>query len=310
MIKTREYYAHGKLLLTGEYFVLDKATALAAPTRRGQRFRVKPMLVDSRYDLVWRMHVPRDPEAKTFSFKREDWSHTHLTEDPIRSRLQQLFYAAEQLRPRCTNRLMNQEVDTELEFPTNWGLGSSSTLVWFLARFLEINAYDLLWLSFDGSGYDVACADANGPILYRRHDSDPIIEAVSWQPAWATRSYFVHRNEKQDSREGIAKYRESPATGGAKDRISEISHELLQQTSDLRAAARLLEEHEQLVGETLGLTPVKQSHFADFDGTIKSLGAWGGDFVWVISERPFEWVRDYFNERGYPTVIAYNDMLL
>ncbi|WP_116106820.1 GYDIA family GHMP kinase [Lewinella sp. IMCC34191] len=310
MQETKEFYGHGKLLLTGEYFVLDGATALAAPTRQGQRFRVRPMLQDSRYDLIWRMHVPGQSQASTFSFTSEDWSHTHLSDDPIRSRLQQLFYAAEQLRPRCTVQLLGQEVDTELEFPTDWGLGSSSTLVWFLARFLEINAYDLLRLSFNGSGYDVACAGVDGPIMYQRRDSDPIIKPVHFRPDWAASSCFVHRNKKQNSREGIAKYREAAAAAGAKDRISGISKALLDKTSDLRAAASLLEEHEQLIGETLGLSPVKDLLFADFDGTVKSLGAWGGDFVWVLSERPATWVRDYFNERGYPTVIAYNDMLL
>ena len=47
--------------------------------------------------------------------------------------------------------------------------------------------------------------------------------------------------------------------------------------------------------------------FPDFDGVIKSLGAWGGDFVMVISnENP----TDYFMEKGYETVIPYEEMIL
>ena len=35
-----DYYAHGKLLLAGEYFVLDGAKSLAVPCKLGQFFRV------------------------------------------------------------------------------------------------------------------------------------------------------------------------------------------------------------------------------------------------------------------------------
>ena len=36
------YYSNGKLLLTGEYAVLDGATALALPTKFGQSLEVSP----------------------------------------------------------------------------------------------------------------------------------------------------------------------------------------------------------------------------------------------------------------------------
>ena len=35
------FYGHGKLLLTGEYFVMDGALALALPTTVGQSMKVK-----------------------------------------------------------------------------------------------------------------------------------------------------------------------------------------------------------------------------------------------------------------------------
>ena len=37
----KTYYSNGKLLLTGEYVVLDGAEALAVPTRFGQNLTVK-----------------------------------------------------------------------------------------------------------------------------------------------------------------------------------------------------------------------------------------------------------------------------
>jgi hypothetical protein len=52
---------------------------------------------------------------------------------------------------------------------------------------------------------------------------------------------------------------------------------------------------------------VKEALFPDFKGIIKSLGAWGGDFVLVISkENPNE----YFIAKGYETIIPYDQMIL
>jgi hypothetical protein len=47
--------------------------------------------------------------------------------------------------------------------------------------------------------------------------------------------------------------------------------------------------------------------FSDFKGEIKSLGAWGGDFVMVISESD---PTAYFSEKGFTTVISYDEMIL
>ncbi len=37
----QKFHSHGKLLITGEYVVLDGATALALPTRYGQTLEIK-----------------------------------------------------------------------------------------------------------------------------------------------------------------------------------------------------------------------------------------------------------------------------
>ena len=52
---------------------------------------------------------------------------------------------------------------------------------------------------------------------------------------------------------------------------------------------------------------IKESLFPDFNGVIKSLGAWGGDFVMAIAtENP----SDYFILKGYQTIIPYDEMIL
>ena len=57
-------------------------------------------------------------------------------------------------------------VKTNLTFPRDWGLGTSSTLINNIAQWAKVDAFQLLWNSFSGSGYDIANAQYNTPILY------------------------------------------------------------------------------------------------------------------------------------------------
>ena len=70
----------------------------------------------------------------------------------------------------------------------------------------------------------------------------------------------------------------------------------------------LLLKHEQLIAHLIKLPMVSTSLFPDYkDGITKSLGGWGGDFMLVTgtAER-----MDYFKEKGYTTIIPYQDMIL
>lgn len=227
-----------------------------------------------------------------------------------KARICQILHAAEQLNLGCSDRLVGHDITTHLEFDRHWGLGSSSTLIAAMAEWLEVNPYELLEATFGGSGYDLACADAAGPILYERKGTTPKITALGWRPDWVKDTHFVYRNQKQNSRDGIQAYRKAGATEVAKAEIGRITTALLQPTLHPRAAAQLLREHEEVVGKTLGLMPVQQELFPDFPGQLKSLGAWGGDFIWAVSEEPAEKVRAYFQARGFGTVIGYEDMVL
>ena len=71
---------------------------------------------------------------------------------------------------------------------------------------------------------------------------------------------------------------------------------------------KLIHHYEQLIGDYLGISPVKERLFSDFNGTIKSLGAWGGDFVLAISE--YEDIPSYFNKKGYNTCIPYKELII
>ncbi|PPK85514.1 hypothetical protein CLV84_2414 [Neolewinella xylanilytica] len=303
------YYKHGKLLLIGEYFVLDGATALAVPTRLGQRFTVTRQPGAETTDLQWVMIDHTGSETGRLVIPRDARRQPQPPDEPVRDRLLQLFHAAEELRPGSTDVLSGSRVVCELEFPADWGLGSSSTLVSFLAEHLGVNPYALLERTFGGSGYDLACAEADAPLLYQRHGTEPKITEWDWSPDWLATTCFVHRNRKQNSRKALELYHSSDID---EEMLWEANQDarLFLQSAHLRAAARVATGYERLVADVLGLTPVREELFSDFDGEIKSLGAWGGDFVWALTEQPLEKTHAYFNERGYATVIPYNDLVL
>jgi hypothetical protein len=53
--------------------------------------------------------------------------------------------------------------------------------------------------------------------------------------------------------------------------------------------------------------PIKQELFKDFRGEIKSLGAWGGDFILVSGDKESP---NYFKNLGFTTIIPFEEMIL
>ena len=70
-----------------------------------------------------------------------------------------------------------------------------------------------------------------------------------------------------------------------------------------------MKEHEQILSQILGLLPVKQGIFQDYHGGVKSLGAWGGDFVMVTMHQEWPRVTAYFSAKGMETIIPYHEMV-
>ena len=77
--------------------------------------------------------------------------------------------------------------------------------------------------------------------------------------------------------------------------------------TNLKSFQTQLENHELILSGILELKPVKELLFPDFNRTVKSLGAWGGDFVMVVSnENP----KGYFKSKGFETTLSFEEMIL
>jgi len=187
-------------------------------------------------------------------------------------------------------------------------LGTSSTLINNIAQWLEIDAFVLLNNSFGGSGYDIACAQNDCAILYHLENGNPIVEKVTFEPEFIENLYFVYLDKKQSSKTAIASYNNKKQEDLAENiiKIDLLTQEVLH-SKTLQEFALPLEEHEAQMSNILKMHTIKESLFPDFNGTIKSLGAWGGDFVLVIAK---EIPTDYFKERGFKTIVSYKDLIL
>lgn len=300
------FYSPGKLLITAEYLVLDGAWALALPTRLGQSLEVSP--IAPKGQLHWQAYTHEGQLWLDVQLSVEALQQGHKPEatDSWTATLTDILHQALQLQPEVAARLDGQSVRTQLEFPQQWGLGSSSTLINNLGQWLDLNPYALLEQSFGGSGYDIACAQAEGPLMYQRHGHQPFVHPIRFAPSFADQLYFVYLNRKQNSKSSVAAYSQRRALAAEWiPKIDRITHHLLEAT-DAQSFAEQLQAHEQHMSLLLELPTLQETAFADFEGTVKSLGAWGGDFALVVAHSD---PTLYFKNKGYDTLIPYTNLI-
>ena len=303
-----ETRARGKLLLTGEYFVLDGAQALALPVRFGQTLRVDIQKEPTR--LSWTSKNNEGLAWFLAEYELPDLVPLTFTDKRVAVTLASMLQACRCQNPGFLAGNEGFKVLTQNDFPREWGLGTSSTLIAALARWANVDPYRVLFDTMGGSGYDIACAYSHGPILYRLLDKQKReVLPVDFQPPYSNSLFFVYLGKKQDSRIGIQNYRER-AKGDAAH-IAEISRltERFLAAENLPELDIIIREHEALISRVLDLPRAKDLYFSDFWGEVKSLGAWGGDFVLATSSRPAVETRAYFLEKGFETFLNWEEMI-
>ncbi len=303
----QHYHSNGKLLLFGEYFVLQGAQSLSIPTRLGQGLTVtrQEFLLKG---LNWKSY---DLEGNLWfeAFFDSQLDIKHSTDTAVARTLQTILMVAKGLNPRFLEENTYCEAQTRLQFPQNWGLGSSSTLIACIAQWAQVDAFELFFNSFKGSGYDIACAISDLPVLYRLVNNKPVWQKVTFNPSFAAHISYIYLGKKQDSRQGIQHFKQKNSLWDKEvDKISTITQSALM-CNDVSGFMGLMDEHEDIVAQALDLNKVKDLYFADFEGSIKSLGAWGGDFVMAASHLPFDEIKNYFENKGFATIVAHADMI-
>ena len=294
-----KFYSHGKLLLTGEYTVLQGALALALPTKQGQSLTV----IDSEDNtLHWKSYAPDGSCWFDAVLELDHFAVTQSSTPEMATRLSDILKAV---------RLQNQDfcrqgttVTTQLEFDRQWGLGSSSTLLANLSQWAGINPYQLLKASWGGSGYDIACAQTSQPLFYQWVEGTPIVEIAPFDPSFKHDLYFVYLNQKQDSQKEVTAFQKKASDPRLIASISGLTQELVL-CETLTSFMAILHEHESLMANHLNRPRIQEERFSDFTGCVKSLGAWGGDFVMACGGS-----QSYFKDKGYSVIRNYSEFIL
>ena len=296
-----EIYSSGKVLLTGEYVILDGALSLASPTKYGQYLKLE----ENQSNLINWKSINYDGKIWfECTIKNENLEIKSTSSKKVSETLIRIINLIREYNPSFLKN-HGSNILTNLTFNKNWGLGSSSTLISNLAKLSGVDPYVLNNKIFKGSGYDIACANSISPIVYQLKKGQNIIDEVSFKPPFHEKIYFIYLNKKQSSISEIENYN-NKASDSIINEINNITSMILQ-CNTIEAYDELIESHELIISKLISKPTIKETLFKDFNGSIKSLGAWGGDMIMVTSHiDPIT----YFKKKGYSTIFKYEELLV
>ena len=303
MSSSTTYRANGKLLLTGEYLVLHGAKALALPLRLGQQLTVQDGLNSE--NIIWQAFFEGEIwfscELNPSDFSVIATSHPEKAEI-----LSRIFRTIKMLNPTFHLKA-GTRLETSLDANPEWGFGSSSTLISLLSQWAGVDPFSLNEMVFKGSGFDIACANADGPIFYVRNKP---AQPIALDYPFSEQLFMVYSGKKKKTSSEVSTFlKEKKVSDRLIQEVSDLSDEF-SDCRDQNNFNKLIRQHEKIVGALIGQIPVKEQFFDDFDGAIKSLGAWGGDFYLISTAQPFSGVKKYFDNRGLTTIFSWNELIL
>lgn len=289
-------------MLTSEYFAIDGALVLAVPTKLGQEF-----FFEEKNDQQSLIHWEALHQDKPWLKAVIDYKNWQILEANIPSSAEFILKTLKNVQQLSTTKFKSDftyHLKTNLQFPADFGLGSSSTLMNNLAEWAEIDPFYLNTISLGGSGYDIAVAKEKSAVLFQ---SKPEIkfEKVNFNPSFKDELIFIHLNQKQDSREGINLYKSKSKSPELINEFSDITKKILL-CNELESFSELMMIHERKISDFIEIPTVKEKLFSDCPSFVKSLGAWGGDFVMSAK---FGDYKDYFWEKGFTTVFEWSNII-
>ncbi|MEX0988013.1 MAG: GYDIA family GHMP kinase [Bacteroidales bacterium] len=303
----RQFYARGKILLTSEFMILHGARALAVPLNVGQHLHVIDKKVVGQFHWIAR-------------YNSEIWFETILSLDDLgiiktssgqqSENLKRMLRSLVEIKPEFMKYLHAGDVITNLEFDPRFGFGSSSTLTSLLAQWAGIDSMQLHFRISRGSGYDVACATSEGPILYQVLNEMPVVQSVDFRPGFMDKMWLVYLGKKQESGKSVAaflnNYQPNPDDVAY---FSSLTGKFLKAASP-NDLGSLIMEHENKLSEILNIPALKSVQFNDLEGYVKSLGAWGGDFALLVTEWDRERLSSYLTGKGMTPWFNYSELAI
>ena len=294
-----KFNSNGKLLLSGEYLVLKGAKSLSIPTRFSQTLEVSNNVSKK---LKWESYDHNKKIWFDLNFDlNEEWNLKSFKENKL------LFKTLSTIKIKSPE-LFSKGVSfkSHMDFNRNWGLGSSSSLINNLATWANIDKFKLYWNVTNGSGYDLASSSNNKPIVYQLSDKkNPEFIEVNFNPSFKNNLYFIYLGKKQNTYNEILNFNKLKVKEKSILKVSSITEKILNCDS-FEEFKSLIKEHEKILSQILKRETVKDLYFNDYSGEIKSLGAWGGDFILAAGDQNS---KNYFNNLGYNIVFTFDELI-
>lgn len=302
----QNFNAHGKLLISGEYLVLRGAKALAVPLKFGQSLQI--ISTEGKPQLIWEANYPGKKWFKA-KYNTSDFDIQETDNPELAKRLQNILIEARKMNPEFLTGTFTTTATSSLNFRPKWGIGSSSSLLANIGKWAKVDPFELNRRIFGGSGYDIAAAMSDKPVIYHLENGLPTFESIDFAPPFSENLYFVYQNQKQNSQTAVQHFANTRVPKQIIETISEITLKMASPNC-LEDFMELMKKHENIMAEVLQQTPVQQLSFPDFEGSIKSMGAWGGDFLLAASKKSREYVTNYFKNKGFETVFGWEEIVI
>ena len=128
----------------------------------------------------------------------------------------------------------------------------------------------------------------------------------NWQQNQAN-TYFTYLGKKQQSSKEVDSFLDNSDFSDIDIlSVSQLSTDICKADSPAELIS-LVNEHEYILSTILKREPLAR-RFQSFPGTVKSLGAWGGDFAMFVSASEPEVVVNHLHGLGFVNVFPYTDL--
>ncbi|HBH83737.1 MAG: hypothetical protein A2X04_11155 [Bacteroidetes bacterium GWF2_41_9] len=301
------WFSNGNLIISGEYFVLTGAKALTVPLKFGQSLKVE-CINDSGNNIQWKTNELGKPWFRA-DFNCDDLISKSSSDMGKALRLERLLKGIRTINPDFFRKGWSYNITCEIDFNLNWGWGSSSTLISNLANYAGIDPFELNKMVSSGSGYDIAASLSPTPVFFRLKEGTREIIPVAFNPVFKNFIWFLYLGRKQSTSTSIDNNLKFIEKNKNLCRIITGLTDIIATAENMEEFIRSITEHEKIIAGTLNMPRIKEKYFNDFEGEIKSLGAWGGDFAMVASPLNETVIRRYFNDKRLEILFGFDEIV-
>jgi len=140
-------------------------------------------------------------------------------------------------------------------------------------------------------------------LTYQIINDKPIVNPIDWNPDYKNEIIFIYLNKKQKSNLEIKRYNKLKKNPDLVNQISNITKKIIK-SKNITEFEKFIDQHELIISELMQTKTVKEKYFSDYNGSIKSLGAWGGDLILATRNN-----KNYFLDKGFNTVFSFSELI-